>query len=305
MNAAVHRVADTPSPRYYQVYVTLRAWVRDGTYGPGAQIPTEADLCRHFGVSRITVRKALADLVREGWLVRHPGRGTFVALSAARAPASVDIREAMMQVADLGAVTEVIDARVAEVVADDETLAALDLEPGARVQRGSHVRLFKGVPLAHVTTFVPLDIAATVGRQPGPEHVGDQDELVLLADRAGHPRLIADVQRGPDQLGVCVAHLITAQATAPVLVDQGAPGQAVVDGATTLGDGTSDRASPEAHPARLPTRARPLVGPKTADPRLGNGLRPHWRPWPCTFPTVPMSPTTASCGCVGTSPANG
>ncbi|MBV6424117.1 MAG: HTH-type transcriptional repressor YvoA [Steroidobacteraceae bacterium] len=205
MNAAVHRVADTPSPRYYQVYVTLRAWVRDGTYGPGAQIPTEADLCRHFGVSRITVRKALADLVREGWLVRHPGRGTFVALSAARAPAFVDIREAMMQVADLGAVTEVIDARVAEVVADDETLAALDLEPGARVQRGSHVRLFKGVPLAHVTTFVPLDIAATVGRQPRGTHV----PMFELLERSG-----IRVREADQWVGATLANIETGRALA-------------------------------------------------------------------------------------------
>ncbi|GMU70032.1 MAG: GntR family transcriptional regulator [Steroidobacteraceae bacterium] len=154
----------SPSPRYYQVYVTLRAWVRDGTYGPGAQIPTEAELCTIFGVSRITVRKALADLAREGWFVRRPGRGTFVELSAARAPASLDLHEAMSQVADLGAATQVRDASVDEVLADDETLAALGLEPGSQVQKARHVRVLRGVPLGLITTFVPLDVAAKVGR---------------------------------------------------------------------------------------------------------------------------------------------
>lgn len=153
-----------PSPRYYRVYVTLRTWVRDGTYGPGAQIPTEAELCGLFGVSRITVRKALADLVREGWLVRHAGRGTFVELSSARAAPSLDLHEVMSQVADLGAATQVRDASVDETLADDETLAALGLEPGARVQKQRHVRVLRGVPLGLITTFVPLDIAATVGR---------------------------------------------------------------------------------------------------------------------------------------------
>lgn len=152
-----------PSPRYYQVYVTLRAWVRDGTYGPGAQIPTELELCKLFDVSRITIRKAIEDLVREGWLVRHQGRGTFVELSSARAPASLDLREAMNQVADLGAATQVRDARVSLVLADDETLAALGLDPGERVQVASHVRVLRGVPLGHITTYIPLDIAKKVG----------------------------------------------------------------------------------------------------------------------------------------------
>ncbi|MGE0581654.1 MAG: GntR family transcriptional regulator [Steroidobacteraceae bacterium] len=153
-----------PSPRYYQVYVTLRAWVRDGTYGPGAQIPTEAALCELFGVSRITVRKALAQLVNEGWLVRHQGRGTFVELSAARAPASLDLGEALNQVADLAAMTQVQGAQSAEVTADDETRAALELAAGARVWKSSHVRTLRGVPLALITTFVPLDIGAKVDR---------------------------------------------------------------------------------------------------------------------------------------------
>lgn len=208
---ATHILADAPSPRYYQVYVTLRAWVRDGTYGPGAQIPTEAELCKMFGVSRITVRKALTDLVREGWLVRHQGRGTFVELSSARAPASLDLREALNQVADLGAATQVRDALVAEVIADDETLAALGLEPGARVQKASHVRLFRGVPLGLITTFVPLDIAETVGRH---RPAADLPMFELL-ERSG-----IQVREADQWLGATLANLETGRALA---VGIGAP----------------------------------------------------------------------------------
>ncbi|GAA1392037.1 GntR family transcriptional regulator [Luteococcus peritonei] len=46
---------------------------------PGDKLPTEADLCEAYKVSRITVRRALGDLEREGLLVREQGRGTFVA----------------------------------------------------------------------------------------------------------------------------------------------------------------------------------------------------------------------------------
>lgn len=150
------------APHYYRVYVNLRVWVRDGMYGPGAQIPTESELCRHFGVSRITVRKAIDELVKEGWVVRYRGRGTFVDPSAIRRPASVDLREIMNQVADIAAATQVRDVSVAEVMPDEETQAALQLEVGASVQKASHVRVMRGVPLGHITTYVPLAIARAV-----------------------------------------------------------------------------------------------------------------------------------------------
>jgi GntR family transcriptional regulator len=157
-----HDVRELVAPRYHQVYVTLRAWVRDGTYPPGAQIPTEPELCEIFGVSRITVRKAIEDLAREGWLVRQQGRGTFVQMSAGRAASLLDIAAVRGQVADLAAATEVQALVVRDVDPDEETRAALDLVPTARVQRASHVRVLHGVPLGYITTFVPLDIAARI-----------------------------------------------------------------------------------------------------------------------------------------------
>ena len=137
-------VRNIPSPRYHQVYVTLRTWVRDGTYRAGDQIPTEPELCRMFDVSRITVRKAIEDLAREGWLLRQQGKGTFVQLSSARPAALLDLNEARSQVADLAAATDVRDLVVNDVEPDEETRAALDLPVGDSVQRASHVRVLRG-----------------------------------------------------------------------------------------------------------------------------------------------------------------
>ncbi len=63
---------------YRQIYHALREEIQSGHYPPGAQLPTEAELMQRFGVSRVTVRNALALLQREGLLVRIPAKGTFV-----------------------------------------------------------------------------------------------------------------------------------------------------------------------------------------------------------------------------------
>ncbi|HSN72104.1 MAG TPA: GntR family transcriptional regulator [Steroidobacteraceae bacterium] len=153
---------DIASPRYYQVYVTLRQWVRDGTYRAGQQIPTEAQLCRSFEVSRITIRKAIDELVREGWLVRHQGRGTFVDIAAARANVSADVSQVLSHVAEFGQQTGVRGLKVAEVDPDEETRAALELGDDERVQKATHVRMLNNSPLGHVTTFVPRSVAERI-----------------------------------------------------------------------------------------------------------------------------------------------
>lgn len=61
-----------------QVEVMLRRSIEERQLRPGDQVPTEAELCRQFGVSRSTVRLALNRLKSEGLVSRTPGKGTFV-----------------------------------------------------------------------------------------------------------------------------------------------------------------------------------------------------------------------------------
>ena len=67
------------STLYNHVKLRLREAIVAGEYKPGDRIPSEHDLMAKFGVSRATVRKAVSELVLEGWLHRIQGRGTFVA----------------------------------------------------------------------------------------------------------------------------------------------------------------------------------------------------------------------------------
>lgn len=65
-------------PRYERMYIELRARLRQGLYKVGDKLPSEKELMKQFDVSRITSKKALDMLVQEGYIVRQPGRGSFV-----------------------------------------------------------------------------------------------------------------------------------------------------------------------------------------------------------------------------------
>ena len=66
------------SPKYQQIINDLRQEIVSGKYGPGDRLPSEAQLVRRFGSSRITVGRAVRDLRDEGLVERRAGSGTYV-----------------------------------------------------------------------------------------------------------------------------------------------------------------------------------------------------------------------------------
>jgi GntR family transcriptional regulator len=68
-----------PEPLYEQIAAVLDARIEDGTYPPRRRIPSEADICTEFGVSRPTARAAVRLLVERGLVVTVRGKGSFVA----------------------------------------------------------------------------------------------------------------------------------------------------------------------------------------------------------------------------------
>jgi len=63
---------------YFQLYEILKKKIESNEWTIGSQIPTEEDLCKTFNVSRVTVRTAVLELVRQGYLKRQQGKGTFI-----------------------------------------------------------------------------------------------------------------------------------------------------------------------------------------------------------------------------------
>ncbi|MBI9076402.1 MAG: GntR family transcriptional regulator [Desulfatibacillum sp.] len=65
-------------PKYKILETELKKNIMAGKWKPGAMIPTESELCKSTGTSRVTVRRALSNLEAEGLITRSPGRGTLV-----------------------------------------------------------------------------------------------------------------------------------------------------------------------------------------------------------------------------------
>lgn len=67
-----------PVPLYYQLKSLILSEIKKGNLKEGDCLPTEMQMVEHFHVSRSTVRQAISDLSKEGWLERIASKGTFV-----------------------------------------------------------------------------------------------------------------------------------------------------------------------------------------------------------------------------------
>lgn len=145
-------------PRYYQVYLTLRDWIHNGNYRSGTKLPTESELCETFGVSRITVRKAVDLLVTDKLVRREQGRGTFVTGNDATPPLTGDMGQLLKRLDALAQRSEVRDVAVSQLIADEDTRLDLNLEAGADVTCVSLVRVLQGKTIGRSRTYFPADL---------------------------------------------------------------------------------------------------------------------------------------------------
>jgi len=65
-------------PLYVQLKTIIKNRILDGTYAYGDLIPSESEFERQHNISRITVRRAISDLEKEGYVIRSRGKGTHV-----------------------------------------------------------------------------------------------------------------------------------------------------------------------------------------------------------------------------------
>jgi GntR family transcriptional regulator len=148
---------------YSHVESLIRNKVLRGQLEPGEGLPKEEGLAQQFGVSKITIRKALSHLAQEGLIVRRPGKGTFVAENIPIKKQFVmtgGVREivqdaARYQVKALG--VEKVKVRETRIARDVKNFLHLNNNDTIGVIR--RVRLLDGTPIYFLENFIPIDIA--------------------------------------------------------------------------------------------------------------------------------------------------
>lgn len=153
---------DASIPLYLQLASLLRGRIERGEWQPGQKIPSENELNRLYGVSRMTARQVLAQLVNEDLLFRVQGKGTFVAHPkiSTRSPAYKGIRE-QLEGMGYAVATKVL---VNDVVPADERVAhALQILAGEPVHEIRRVRLIAdGEPISLHVSYVPERLAPVI-----------------------------------------------------------------------------------------------------------------------------------------------
>ena len=145
------------SPLYQQLHRALRDAIADNRLTAEEALPPERELAEEFGVSRITVRKALDALVGEGMLTRRQGAGTFVtAREEARVEKSFSKLSSFSEdMISRGRKPESVWlSRSSGGVTPEESLT-LGLSPGAHVYRFNRIRYADGEPMALEYSTVP------------------------------------------------------------------------------------------------------------------------------------------------------
>lgn len=159
------------TPLYHRIYVTLLAQLRDGHFPPGEPMPSELQLADQYNVSRVTIRRTLQALERDGLIHRRRGSGTYpVEPKADAVPPRADIGGMLGNLITMESETE------ARTLSAGETRAPAWVRATGRWAGGPVFRIVrrrdrKGLPFSVSNLMLPpalgeaIDVAA-LGNEP-------------------------------------------------------------------------------------------------------------------------------------------
>ncbi len=197
-------------PRYSQLKEIIRERIRRQEWLPGSALPSERAFVEQYGMSRMTVRQALSELVNEGIVYREQGKGTFVNQSPYQAPSIrlsgfTELVEAQGQQAS----TQVLSAQMWPA---DETVATrLRIKHGQLVFRLHRLRFVNGKPLALERAHLSF-----IGCERLLEEDLEQHSLYRLLERKyGLPLLKAEQEIAVGVLGSEESHYLNVPIGSP------------------------------------------------------------------------------------------
>jgi GntR family transcriptional regulator len=149
---------NSPIPLYYQLLEALQEQIASGVWRASEALPSEAELCRVYEVSRTVARQALDGLERVGLIYRVKGKGAFISERKLMAYMLQDPNGFCASIAAQGLdlVTRILQHDI--IPAPPEVAEALQLPVGAKVVRLERLRSVHGEPIFFGTTFLPGEL---------------------------------------------------------------------------------------------------------------------------------------------------
>lgn len=147
----------SPLPLYYQIEEAIKGRIDKGELTEGEMIPSEREYAESYGISRMTVRQAITNLVNDGYLTRRKGKGTFVANKKIEQKliGLTSFTEDMLA-RGLAPSTKLLDFQLNE--ADEKTASRLGIRTGDTIYEFQRVRLADQIPMAFETTYLSADL---------------------------------------------------------------------------------------------------------------------------------------------------
>ena len=152
---------NNPKPLYAQFEDLLRSAIMAGEWETNHAIPSENELSRTYGLSRMTVRSVITQLVKEGLLFRVQGKGTFVAAPkiTTRSPAYMGIREQLEEMGyEISTELKTFEVRQANA----HVARALEVEKGSEVTYIKRLRFVGGQPISIHRSYLPTELCPSL-----------------------------------------------------------------------------------------------------------------------------------------------
>lgn len=145
------------TPLYAQLKSIIREKISSGEWAPDTMIPSELELSRQYGVSRMTVRNVLTQFVTEGFLYRIQGKGTFVSETKYEITSMhyMGIRE---QLERMGHEVHTKLLSCTRMPVDDYLSKKMELNPGEEVFKIKRVRYANGVNISYHKSYIPVSL---------------------------------------------------------------------------------------------------------------------------------------------------
>jgi len=160
---------DKPQKLYMQVFEILRRKIESGEWAVGSQIPIEDDLCKIYEVSKATVRLAVLDLARQGYLTRQQGKGTFVCkrVIPEGLTMSTSFKELMLE-AGVAFSTLVLAQTI--VMPTDDLDVKLEIADDKHIIYIKRLRSIDNEPVVLQETYIPYHICPALLKEDIADH---------------------------------------------------------------------------------------------------------------------------------------